>query len=367
MRKVLAVAMALLLMTATTAWGQQEGDIPPTDLSKVATSAANFLKLPVGARALALGGGGIATVQDATALYWNPAGIGGIDRMTLAYNQSRLYAGITHTFLGYVVPVGLNTRVAVSYIGLDSGEMEVTTLSYPDGTGEFFKVLNMAVGVTVSQVLTDRFTLGVTVKWVQERLQRMAANGIALDVGSTFNTGLLGTRLGMAVMNVGTRMRLQGPDAEFRQRLDREPGFVSAGLNPEAYLKTLDYDLPVMFRVGLAVDLLGGISTFMADDMNRVTALVDVEDAIDQMARVGLSFEYAWNEMVYARFGYRLRSKTSDQLGDRLAGRHREQFTMGYGLGLTTMVGGYALQLDYGLADYGDLGSVNQLFLSLGF
>ena len=138
MRKVLAVAMALLLTTATTAWGQQQGDIPPTDLSKVATGAANFLKLPVGARALALGGGGIATVQDATALYWNPAGIGGIDRMTLAYNQSRLYAGITHTFLGYVVPVGLNTRVAVSYIGLDSGEREVTTLSYPDGTGEFF-------------------------------------------------------------------------------------------------------------------------------------------------------------------------------------------------------------------------------------
>ena len=367
MRKFFAMTMALLLLTATAAYGQQEGDNPPTDLSKVGTSAANFLKLPVGARALALGGGGVATVKDATALYWNPAGIGSLDRMTLAYNRMDLYAGISHTFTGFVLPMGLNTRIGVSYIGLDSGEMEVTTVEQPDGTGEFFSVTNTAIGVTVSQILTDRFTIGITGKWIQEKIQRAVANGIALDVGSTFNTGLLGTRLGMAILNMGPKMKLDGPDLEFTRQIDDEPGEITAGLNPDARLTTLDYDIPLMFRMGVSIDLLGGISTFMANDMNRVTALVDIEDANDQVARVGVSFEYAWNELVFARFGYRIRGKLSDQLGARLSGRYREQFTLGYGLGLMTDVSGYALQLDYGLADYGDLGTVNQFFLSLGF
>jgi hypothetical protein len=122
-----------------------------------------------------------------------------------------------------------------------------------------------------------------------------------------------------------------------------------------------------MFRLGVSIDLLGGISTFMSNDMNRVTALVDIEDSNDQVARVGLSLEYAWNEMVYARMGYRLRGKLSEQLGTRLQGRSRESFELGYGLGVNTVVSGYAIQLDYGLANYGDLGTVNQLFLSIGF
>ncbi len=367
MRKVTTLAVALLLVTATVAYGQQEGDIPPTDLSKVGTSAANFLKLPIGARALALGGGGVATVKDATALYWNPAGIAAIDRMTLAYNKADLYAGITHSMTALVMPLGLNSRIGVSYIGLNSGEMEVTTVEEPGGTGEYFEVTNTCIGLTFSQILTDRFSLGITAKWVQEKIQRAVANGVALDVGSTFNTGLLGTRLGMAILNMGPKMRLDGPDLVFDRQLDDEPGEITAGLNPQSKLSTLDYDLPLMFRMGVAIDLLGGISTFMANDMNRVTALVDIEDANDQVARMGVSMEYAWNEMVYARFGYRVRSKVSEQLGERLRDRYRELFTMGYGLGLNTTVSGYAIQLDYGVADYGDLGTVSQFFLSLGF
>jgi hypothetical protein len=265
------------------------------------------------------------------------------------------------------MPFGLNTRLGISYIGLNSGEMEITTVDEPGGTGEFFEVVNTAIGITFSQILTDRFTLGITGKWVQEKIQRAVANGIALDVGSTFNTGLLGTRLGMAILNMGPKMQLDGPDLAFDRQIDDEPGELTAGLNPAANLETLSYDLPLMFRLGVSIDLLGGISTFMTNDQNRVTALIDIEDANDQVARVGLSLEYAWNEMVYARLGYRIKGQLSDQLGERLAGLDREAFELGYGLGLNTTVSGYAIQLDYGLADYGDLGTVNQLFLSFGF
>jgi hypothetical protein len=367
MRKLFSITVALLLVTATVAYGQQQGDVPPTDLSKVGTSAATFLKIPIGGRALALGGGGVATVQDVTALYWNPAGIGAIDRMTLGYNRADMYAGITHSFTGLVMPLGLNSRLGISYIGLDSGEMEITTIEDPTGTGVFFKVVNTAIGVTFSQIMTDRFTLGITAKWIQDKIERSVANGVALDVGSTFNTGLLGSRLGMAILNVGPKMKLGGPDFAFERRVEDEPGTLNGGIRPDSDLTTLDYEIPLMFRLGLAVDVLGGISTFMTNDQNRVTALLDIEDANDQVARVGLSLEYAWNETIYARFGYRIRTKLSDQLVSRLSEQHRETFKLGYGLGFNTMVSGYAVQLDYGLANYGELGDVSQVFLSIGF
>jgi hypothetical protein len=366
MRKLVISVVALLLVAAPAAYGQQEGDFPPTDLTKVGTCAANFLKIPVGGRALSFVGGGIATVNDATALFWNPAGIAAIDRFTVAYNRTDMYAGIKHSFTAAVLPLGLNTRLGIHYLGLNSGEMEVTTVDVPDGTGEYFTVLDMSLGVTFTQILTDRFALGLTGKFVQERVHRVQANAFALDIGSTFNTGLLGTRLGMSLMNLGTKMQLTGPDLAFTREVNHEDDGVTAGLNPASEVKTLEYDLPLIFRMGISLDLLGGLSTFMANDMNRVTVLIDMDDAVDQIARLGLSMEYAWNETIYGRIGYRLRSKLGEEMG-RYSGTYRELMSFGYGLGLNTVAAGYAIQLDYGMADYGDLGTVSQLFLSIGF
>ena len=171
----------------------------------------------------------------------------------------------------------------------------------------------------------------------------------------------------MAIMNMGPKMRLRGPDLAFERQLDDDPSQLFAGLRPDAELATLEYDLPLMFRMGLAIDLVGGISTFMANEMNRLTAHVDIEDPNDQVARLAFSAEYAWNETVYLRGGYRLQGKVSEQLGARLQGQPRELMEFGYGAGVRTTLAGYAIQFDFGMADYGDLGSVTQFFFSLGF
>ncbi len=44
-------------------------------LSKSGTTAAQFLKIGVGARAIGMGGAFAATADDITAMYWNPAGL----------------------------------------------------------------------------------------------------------------------------------------------------------------------------------------------------------------------------------------------------------------------------------------------------
>ena len=45
------------------------------EVTKVGTTAAKFLSIPVGARAVGMGGAFVAVADDASSLYWNPAGI----------------------------------------------------------------------------------------------------------------------------------------------------------------------------------------------------------------------------------------------------------------------------------------------------
>jgi hypothetical protein len=44
--------------------------------SKVGTTAAQFLKIGVGSRAVGMGGAFVAVADDITSLYWNPGGLG---------------------------------------------------------------------------------------------------------------------------------------------------------------------------------------------------------------------------------------------------------------------------------------------------
>ena len=158
MRTILFILIISGSMLVINSWCQQE-DYPPEDITRVGTTAAPFLKIPVGARSVALSGAYTGLVDDATALYWNPAGIARIDRITVALNHAELFAGITHDFVGMVFPMGQNV-FGVSFIMLNSGDIEVTTVDEPMGTGESYSVSNIAAGLSFSRQLTDKFSVG---------------------------------------------------------------------------------------------------------------------------------------------------------------------------------------------------------------
>nr|HPI73656.1 hypothetical protein [bacterium] len=82
----------LLLACTTLAWTQtdKEGGVEfVADVSGVGTGAAAFLEIGVGARAMAMGGAYTSIANDATALYWNPAGIAWMNgvQCELAHNE----------------------------------------------------------------------------------------------------------------------------------------------------------------------------------------------------------------------------------------------------------------------------------------
>jgi hypothetical protein len=73
--------------------------------------------------------------------------------------------------------------IGLSFTYLDYGDMEVTTLREPDGTGEIFSPKDMAIGLTYSYNLTDRFSLGGTAKYVHQNIWNTNASAFAADLG----------------------------------------------------------------------------------------------------------------------------------------------------------------------------------------
>jgi len=318
------------------------------ELSKVGTSMGQFLKIGAGARGTALGDAYSSEVKDVTALYWNPAGIQKIGHATFGLAQTKLYAGITYNFLGFVMPINSNTTAGLSIIYLNSGNIEMTTIAEPEGTGTTFTATNVAVGLSVAQRLTDRFDLGVTLKYIQEKLFREKASTFAFDIGSQFNTGIYGMKLGMSLANFGGKMKLDGPD------LSRDVTNENTGITYDGGVrwKTLDWPIPLVFRLGISDDIVGENSSIIKSRQHRLTVILEANDPTDHYLRYNYGLEYEWQKFFALRFGYKGNYDEAD-------------FTAGLGLNFAKF--GLNGRLDYSFNNYGILGYVHNYSFEFNF
>jgi hypothetical protein len=319
------------------------------DFSKVGTTAAQFLKIGVGARANGLGGSFTAIANDVTALYWNPAGITNLQKFSLAVSHSEWFADISHDFAGIVYPFSSSDIIALSVIALNTGEQEVTTVTQPEGTGVYYDVSDLSIGLTYARALTDRFSVGLTVKYIQQTLYNESANTFAIDIGSFLRTGFHDLVIAMNISNFGGSMQLEGRDLITITDINSQ---VSGNHNPDARLKTEPWPLPLIFRVGIAMNLVGGNDPIIHSESNRFTFAIDGVHPNDNTEKVNIGGEYAWNENVFARLGYKINYDV-------------EKWT--FGVGLKFDIGSNQVGFDYALVDFNDLGKVSQFSLELNF
>ena len=99
-------------------------------------------------------------------------------------------AGIQFEYIGGVWPIrSLSAAVGAQATLLHTDDMEETTPMMPYGTGRTFTASDMSLGVTYAQRLTNKFSVGATAKFIQERLAEKKSNGMAFDIGTFYNTG----------------------------------------------------------------------------------------------------------------------------------------------------------------------------------
>lgn len=344
--KYLQMVFALALLFSIALPAHAQFDSLTREVTKRGTTAADFLTIPVGARATAMGNAITASVDDATSIYWNPAGLAGLDQGTVTFEYAEWLVGLDFNFLSVALPMG-NGALALGLTSMRTPEVEVTTVDQQNGTGETYTAGSYALALSYAQRLTDKFSIGGSVKVINERIWNSSASGVAIDIGTLFETPFQGIRLGAAITNFGSKMQLGGDD--LLVVVDIDPNNGGNNESNRASLNTDPFDLPLTMRIGLAGEV------FQSDNA-RFTLAVDALNPNNSEQYVNLGAELAlFGELVMLRGGY-----SELMLSDAL-----RSFTAGGGLRYG--FGSLNFALDYAFETQEYFSGVNRFTFALSF
>ncbi|MDX1701439.1 MAG: PorV/PorQ family protein, partial [Melioribacteraceae bacterium] len=176
-KNYLSLIAIIILLFSSNFYGQ-------AGVSKSGTTAAKFLSIGVGPRANAMGGAFAAIANDASSMYWNPAGIGLVEKFEGIFTYTEMFADINLNYFGIVIPAGDIGNIGVNVTALNIGEMDVTTEDFPEGTGETFTAGSYAFGLSYARFITDNFVVGANIKYIRENIYNSSAEGLAIDIGT---------------------------------------------------------------------------------------------------------------------------------------------------------------------------------------
>lgn len=332
----------VLLLNVTTIEGYAQ------EVKKVGTSAAAFLKIPVGARGASMGGAFVSMADDPSALYWNAGGLSRNQQYSLMVDHSPWLPGLSYNFFGLVIPIQTIGTIGISVTALTTAEMDVTTPANPMGTGEKFDASSLAVGFSYGRSLTDRFSIGGTFKYLSERIFNSKASGLAFDIGTLYDTPLTGLRLGVSVSNFGSKMRIDGEDLNVR--VDIAPTQLGNNQSVIGRLKTDRFDLPLIMRLGLSYD------AWKTENM-RLTLAADGINPSDNAQSVNIGAELSFlKEMFILRGGY----------NELLLDDQEKGLTFGAGV-KSRIASGVSFVAGYAFQNFAHLNNVNHFTLTLSF
>ena len=263
-------------------------------MTKAGTTVAQFLKISMDARSSAMGGAVTGQETNLTGIYWNPASIAGQDGIGIQFGSYDWLAAMKYQFAIIGIDLGKNNVIGFNIVNLSSPEDLVRTVTQPFGTGEKFSTNDLSAGVTYSTMLTDRFSIGGSVKYIQQNIWHSTAKTIALDIGTLFKTPFNNTRLGASISNYGGKMRMEGRD----QKISVDPDQDNEG-NVEfvnAVYETEYFPLPLIFRVGLSGELI-------QKEIITLTYGIDAIHPNDNSEYVNLGLEFNYNDKFFLRGG----------------------------------------------------------------
>ncbi|MEN8191296.1 MAG: PorV/PorQ family protein [Bacteroidota bacterium] len=317
------------------------------DVTKTGTSAANFLEIGIGATAQALGGAYSSLASNATALYWNPAGISNLTKIDITLNHAVWLADTKHQYFGLVFPFGNGIAIGISYTGLNYGSKRpVRTIMQPDGTGEFYSAVDMALSSSIAMQVTDRFSFGITGKYIEQKIWHESASAFAVDVGVLYKTQLEGLNIGTSISNFGSDMKMDGRDLVRAFDADSK-NYSNDKLNVS--LKTDSFPLPLIFRFGLSYQ-------FMIGSRNGFTFAADMVHPSNNNIYVNSGFEFNFSNLIQLRLGY---ESLFDQTSEK-------GLTAGFGI-VNPFENTIAFTINYAYSDWGRLGYVQRFSVNIGF
>lgn len=304
---------------------------------KVAQSGMTFLQIPIGARGAAMGYSNAAVVNDASAFYWNPSAYAFIEGTSLFANRTQWIGDINVSAAALSHNVGRWGIVGANVTSVDWGEFHGTRRADNDvgyeETGTFSPT-SMAVGVSYAYLISNGFGVGANVKYLYERLGSGLVGSFdepesfeakmslfAVDFGTTYYVGYHDLRIGVALRNFS---------------------------NEKAY-RAETFPLPMTFSVGLAMDVM---NVLMPGTAHALTVTSDFMHSRDYSERLHLGAEYAFNDLLFLRGGYKVNYDI-------------ESLSLGAGLKVETF--GVRARIDYAYVQMDVFDGVNMFSIDFAF
>ncbi len=321
MKKIFVLTSLILIFYVSSLFGVQLGG-----------TGASFLTFGGGARPVALGGAYSAIGEGIQSIYWNPAGIASIPSLSFNVTHAKAFAGTSLENAAFVFPMA-GGSFGIGIEAFLSGEMEETTEEEPEGTGNKFSCNDFALGITYGRMMTDKFSLGFSIKGLSQNLAKVSAYGVAFDIGGVYNTGVRNIRFGFVMRNFGPDMRYTGePLVVDLEDEDRERG-------ERATIISQAFSLPMTFQGGFAADVFSNPGA-------RITLSGDIIHLSDQPATFGVGVEYVFLDSYFLRAGY--------------TEKNSRGFTVGAGFRLSQTV------LDYCYEDHEYMAGLHRVSISFG-
>jgi hypothetical protein len=290
--RFLAVSITAGLVCTSTSFAQ-----------KVGSTSMQFLKVMPSARATAVGEAYTVWATGADAVFWNPAGLAELDNMEFSSTFVDWLFDAKQGALSYSFEIRGFGAIGLQVQYVDFGEFEETTnerpyISDPDNpglTGRTFSPFSFLVGVSYARYLTDKFSVGASMKYAHESLfggERVTAqvrqgvfeevatwaSGLLFDFGMRYNTGYRSVYIGSAVQNFGA-------DVTYAKES-----------NP----------VPLMFRFGIGADIIGPEGLLLAGSKDsRLRVAYDIFHPNDYAQQMHVGVEYEFADLFALRGGYK--------------------------------------------------------------
>jgi hypothetical protein len=272
-----------------------------------ASTGAAFLKIPVGPRVCGTGEAAVAYIDDASALFYNPAGLANVQTFDLLFAHNQWLLDMNHEYVAGVYGTEGLGKLGLAFDYWGSGEMVGVNIRGETIPGYVFSAADWSLNLGYGKNISD-FSFGLGAKFVHQQHESFSTSAWAFDAGAMYKTPLEGLKAGLSVVNIGTK--------------------------PKLYQES--YNLPLQARLGWRYDysIVGVTQDFILSETEKPGIAVGAECRPVQVFAL--------------RVGYRTGSDYDGFSGLRA------------GLGISWQ----GLGVDYAFAPYGKLGMTHRVSIS---
>lgn len=335
-------ALAVMLGSGMFAMGQSASE--PIN---VVTTAVPFLRISPDARAGGMGDAGVATIPDASSIYWN------LSKIPFAKSKS----AVSLTYTPWLKALDLNDVYLISgagYYQLDEEQaisasvryFSLGNIQFTDNNGNSlgqYRPREFAVDAGYSRKLSDVFGVGISLRYINSNLASgqsssgstyKAGTAVAGDLSLFYNGSESGDKSGfnwgVALTNLGSKIAYTNDASE----KDYIPANLGLG---GAYVKVFDETSKATFALDIN-KLLVPTPPALGDSMGLVnyrdkgvvgswfSSFGDAPGGFKEEIKeftLSVGGEYSYNDQFFFRAGYFYEAPTK---GDR------QYFTVGAGL-----------------------------------